>query len=786
MKTIALFQTLLLVAAITPSAGALTDQPAPLTHVHPQFGPIGGMGAAKLLKEFHLPGSPNELFQFLLEYFLKQKLGNTLPLNLDANHAYPTVENAQLPGGPFQGKPVAPTVRNFHTALAPGDYVVPVMAYCTQYSVHRAGQGTAYKLAPVEGTQAEAISTLLWRGTLAGRSPQDLQATNWAIQAGVPYGSMPKPYQALIDQLIPDYRNKLKGNMLDIVQTTYKDVTTDPRRFLQTYIEEKYNTNVPLMILPRIAVPAPPLEVLLAKMGPAGQMVLDARKQSTILLTAYTTKQLGEQTLFQGQGEQLPPEPAGEGPWTVRVPGQAYLRFIVKSGNMHGDNLMQIRILPNSATAAADAADSKPRLMLTGYQVTPTSSSPATAPSAVAATSVYGLLGVKSVGDPASGAGTQALTSSGVIGYSVGGGGAQALVPVAAGSSNPTLIATPQQHIPTRDTHGIQIGIGEIVSVALDGGTATNWTVTPASAGVLSQQGASSVVFTAFDQAVKATIQAQAGSDSPAVVLDIIRPSTLSWVPLLPQAVDTVEPLPILGNPTLHPNNPTDASDSCQVGALGYYFFGPERVSFSRVRFREQNVRANGTGIFSTYKPSHCGSPSENGGWCKADGISSSVVKELGSRAINTDHAWYSPVALNPYHACSRTSSGRLIHAMQVQFGALKPTLSLSQGDPTSQLHDDDQWSSWSLLTVITQYLSAEGGLLQVHKGATPPGAPLPTVRSSDPTNFIACTSPSGDHVVYGAPPDLTAILRSSTTDLKPCRDFQLYGHSVLPSTSPE
>ena len=393
-----------------------------------QFGGFGGMAAGKVMQQFHLPSSPTDLFEFVLEYSLKQKIGNTLPLNLNANAAFPTVENAQLPGGAFQGKALPTSAGNLRTALAPGDYVVPVMAYCTQYSVHRAGEGTAYKLAPVQGTQGEAIATLLWRGTLAGKRPQDLQATNWTIQSGITYGSMPKPYQALIDQLIPDYRDKLKGNMLDIVQTTYRDVTTDPRRFLQMYIKEKYNTTVPLMILPKIAVPAPPIEVVLAKMGPAGQMVLDARRQSTIFLTSYTTKELGEQTLFQGQGEQLPPEPAGEGPWTVRVPGQAYMRFIVKSGNMHGDNLMQIRILPNTQTAAAE---STPHLVQAAYQVAPVSS-PAAAAATVPATSVYGLLGVKTAGDATSDAGVLAWTSSGVIGYSVGGEGAQALVPVVA------------------------------------------------------------------------------------------------------------------------------------------------------------------------------------------------------------------------------------------------------------------------------------------------------------------------------------------------------------------
>lgn len=144
--------------------------------LHPQLG-LGDMAAGKVLQQFHLPSSPTDLFEFILEYFLKQKIGNTLPLNLNAKDGYPTVENAALPGGAFHGKALSTSGSSLRTALLPGDYILPVMAYCTQYSVHRPGQGTAYKLAPVEGTQADAISTLLWRGTLAGKSPQELQAT---------------------------------------------------------------------------------------------------------------------------------------------------------------------------------------------------------------------------------------------------------------------------------------------------------------------------------------------------------------------------------------------------------------------------------------------------------------------------------------------------------------------------------------------------------------------------------------------------------------------------------
>lgn len=427
--------------------------------IHPQFG-AGGFAAGKILQEFHLPSSPNDLFQFLLQYTLKQKLGNTLPLNLNANDAYPTVENGQLPGGSFHGRPLTPSAKDLRTALLPGDYVVPVMAYCTQYSVHRPGQGTAYKLAPVKGTQAEAISTLLWRGTLAGKSPQELQATNWAIQAGVTYDSLPKPYQGLIDQLIPEYRNGLRGNMLDVIQSTYKEVTTDPRKALQTYIKQTYNKTVPVMLLPKIAIPAPPLETVLAKMGPPGELLLDAKKQSNIMLTSYTTKERGEQVLFEGQGERLPPEPAGEGPWTVRIPGQVYMRFVVKSGNMRGDNLMQIRVLAGNAIAATPSV---PHFTLASYEPSATS----TATDAVAPTSVGGLLGVTSMGNNGQESSAKTLAASGVIGYVVGGSGAQALVPVVAPSAGGARLLFAGKDI-TGSTQPVVIGQSITLSVELD------------------------------------------------------------------------------------------------------------------------------------------------------------------------------------------------------------------------------------------------------------------------------------------------------------------------------
>ena len=97
--------------------------------IHPNFG-AGGFAASKILQEFHLPSSPNDLLQFRLEYSLKQKLGNTLPLNLKANDTYPTVYNGQLPDEPFhvgaaKARTLSPKVSRFRQNLPCIRKVIP-------------------------------------------------------------------------------------------------------------------------------------------------------------------------------------------------------------------------------------------------------------------------------------------------------------------------------------------------------------------------------------------------------------------------------------------------------------------------------------------------------------------------------------------------------------------------------------------------------------------------------------------------------------------------------------
>ena len=285
---------------------------------------------------FKLPPAANDWLKQLQPDALKQKaadlalrnlLNNELPLRLDATTVYPTV--AALPGGPFHPRPLSLSAADVDRPLPPGDYTIPALVFCTEYSVHQPGRGTAYVLAPLQGKAAPAISTLLWRGSVEMHRPaQQLQAVSWAIQSGLTYSQMPPTYQAVIDAVIPEYKGQISGNFLKQLQDTYQTAAKGTR--------------------------LPPLEKMLGDMGQSGQLALSSMRQQQILLNKDTTDQLREQTLFRGQESGIyTPVKAEEGPWTERIPHVAYVRFQVISGNLASDNVLQVRILPTDGVRTA-------------------------------------------------------------------------------------------------------------------------------------------------------------------------------------------------------------------------------------------------------------------------------------------------------------------------------------------------------------------------------------------------------------------------------------------------
>jgi len=294
-----------------------------------------------------LPGSAKNggilggVDQKVAEGAMSHLLNEQLPLKLDATEVYPTVD--MLPGGPFAPRPLTLTAADLDKPLPPGDYTISMLAFCTEYSVHRPGAGIAYRLGPLQGKAADAVGALLWRGTLEkNKPPQQLQAVSWAIQSGLRYSQMPKTYQALIDEVIPDHRNELNGDFMQSMEDAYQGYAKGTK--------------------------LPPLDQMFAKMGKPGELALSARKQRDALLRQNTTDQIKEQTLFAGQESGVyKPVRAEEGPWTERISGVAYVRFKIAGGNLATNNVMEIRILPQGAPAAKRAQT--PRLIDADYKI---------------------------------------------------------------------------------------------------------------------------------------------------------------------------------------------------------------------------------------------------------------------------------------------------------------------------------------------------------------------------------------------------------------------------------
>jgi hypothetical protein len=282
------------------------------------------MAAASVCDAAPIQLLPPGIQQTVVTRAVGSALSKQLPLKLDAGAALPTVD--VLPGGPFAGRPLRVTAAMLQQPLPPGDYLIPVTAYCTQYSVHRPGRGVAYKLAPIQGRAANALSALVLRGAIDDVPYAQLQAVQWSIQGGVTYGQMPASYQHTVDALIPEFKGELQEDFVQSVQETYQRVSGT-------------NSNIP------------PFDVLLAKMGAPGELLLSAKRQREIILSSYRNDQIRNQRLFDGQANVSQAVPAESGPWTVAVPGLAYERFKVIEG-WQGRNVLELRIVSQARERA--------------------------------------------------------------------------------------------------------------------------------------------------------------------------------------------------------------------------------------------------------------------------------------------------------------------------------------------------------------------------------------------------------------------------------------------------
>ncbi|MFN7985505.1 MAG: hypothetical protein U0Q11_27000 [Vicinamibacterales bacterium] len=251
---------------------------------------------------------------------LGDAIGVGAPLRLDQHDTYPPVA-ASL-------SDFSPTTWELEPAditkpLMPGDYSLSVLGFCTQWSLHLPGQGLGYKLGRIEGRDARAIGVLLTRGVEQAVPPRQLNAAAWRIQGGVPPESWPPRDRALADKLISEYSRELNTDYVWEVVAGYAQA--------------------------RSVAALPPFPTLLARLGPAGEAVLEARRARSVL--SNKTLAIERMPDYLYQRDRLPrtlTPPPGEppSPWSEIQPG-VFARLTIVRGNM-GINTLDLRVTPRA------------------------------------------------------------------------------------------------------------------------------------------------------------------------------------------------------------------------------------------------------------------------------------------------------------------------------------------------------------------------------------------------------------------------------------------------------
>ena len=672
---------------------------------------------------------PNQL----VDQVVGKLLHENLPLTLNANDAYPTVPAENLLRGPFHGQPLPLTLETLTKPLPPGDYLLPMTFFCTQYSVHQPGGGIAYTLGPAEGQLSTAISTFLWRGMLLGKSPQELQPVSWAMQSSVPYDRMPERYRKLVDQLIPDFRQQLNGQGFARIESGYNAWLAKGSQSITDKADRALNRITLGRGHVRSVQVSLPLNVVLSRLGPVGRLARDGERQAEIITARYTNDQLRDQTLYAGQGQQLPRMPAVNGPWSVRVPGIAYMRYVVNGGNLSNNNVMQIRILP---------ARGRPIAAGETLQLVPAQYAQST-PAGLSLLQLFGgivnqtTLAQCQTQDPgAQQCIAQAITIAGDVAYAQGPAQAPIMTVAEPLSATGRITATPRERIAQADVspNRTTIGVGEIVDLTINGSTQTSWSLKPPSAGVLSNQTASSATFTAFDQDTTATIKASTNAVQYSLDLVIIKPTKALWLPIQPPNIAGAPSN--LASPVLHPQG------ACEIGMEGFYYLYPDNVSFSRVRIREENVWGDFEGNFENEPlEGHCTDKNlkTRNHWCESLAVGSIIRPGVGSRELSADVAYF--------HDLGRCHSiGTITYTINLQFSVRRPEFpTLSIPVDYGDLNNDAHWGRYyihDLPSVEQQMIERPLGQLRIHKGNVV--TDLPAITKDTPSSYLVCLKNDG------------------------------------------
>ena len=260
-------------------------------------------------------------------------VGVQLPIVVSPSDALPT---SDLPGAPFapgQTPNIVGALRNASDGtveLQPGDYQFVVDVFCMKASAH-SPSGHRYLVAPLHGAYADIFSALNTRAPSYALNHMALQILSWQLQAGLPYAQMGASQRAIVDKVIPDFKPRLKTDILTQIHADY----------------DRTVARVPGM---------PSFDDALSRIGPVGQDVIGMEQlRQQMAQPPPTVQQLIDELVPIGP---LEPGGAGPTPWS-RYSDRVYVRFVT-SGNFATPGQYQVRVLAPQKVSMAEGVSLGP------------------------------------------------------------------------------------------------------------------------------------------------------------------------------------------------------------------------------------------------------------------------------------------------------------------------------------------------------------------------------------------------------------------------------------------
>lgn len=233
--------------------------------------------------------------------------------------------------------PTVISLDNLNTMrLPPGDYrITNAKAQCAWHQAAAPRRGMAYRLASLQGKNADILSMLMFRQM---RSPQindaPMQAVTWNISSGVPFSRWGKTQQDYVRALTPEYVGLLEQSGLAGFRQKYEEI----RRSASSY-------HLPMQL--------PALDSVLTKLGALGETykTMETMEQQLQSNSTLSPETLIRQTFGANGLAAITQEE--ESPFVQVSPG-VFERVTVTNG-YDALNDLDVRITPEALSSGSHA-----------------------------------------------------------------------------------------------------------------------------------------------------------------------------------------------------------------------------------------------------------------------------------------------------------------------------------------------------------------------------------------------------------------------------------------------